>query len=252
MSVHARPGQGSVKHIMAKQEYVTDSLETCEFTYEWTIKNFSQYKRGIIESSNFSSNFSDFNDVWILKIDPFKGFEERIEGFPIYCVSIQLKLQSFSSTSPLFTKCKISIHPDIVKDEEYEFDKFPKESEWINCISRPDLSKYSGKYLLNDELKISCTMTITKERKNNSPVMSTFIATPQLGADLKKLLLNEQSADVIIKVGQQSFRVIKGILAARSPVFAAMFNHEQFKENKNGEVVIEDIEEDACPTPWPT
>ncbi|XP_044010141.1 speckle-type POZ protein-like B [Aphidius gifuensis] len=244
MSVHARPAtQSSIKHIMAKQEYVTDNMETCEFTYEWTIKNFIQYISGTIESSNFSSHFSDFNDVWILKIDPNKDL--GTSGYQMKYMSVQLKLQSFNSTSRLFTKCKILIDPDIVKDEEYEFDKFPKESSWINCISRTDLSKYSGKYLQNDELKISCTMTISRERKNNSPVMSTFIPKPELNIDLKKLLITEQSADVTVNVGQKSFRVIKGILAARSPVFDAMFDHKQFKENKESEVIIEDIEEDV-------
>ncbi|XP_044019429.1 speckle-type POZ protein-like A [Aphidius gifuensis] len=84
-----------------------------------------------------------------------------------------------------------------------------------------------------------------KPTNNNSDVISTFDATQQLSADLKKLLSNEQLSDVTIQVGQKSFPAIKGILAVRSPVFSALFNHEQLKENKKNEVVIEDIDEDV-------
>ncbi|XP_044006010.1 speckle-type POZ protein B-like [Aphidius gifuensis] len=167
MSVLAGPTEDSAKHILPEQEYVTD-METCEFTYKWTIKKFN-----------------------------------------------------------------------------YDYDHFPRENEWMSYIARTTLLQSSDKYLQNDELKVSCTMTISKEQKKNPGVISIFNLTPQLSEDLKKLLSNEQSADVTIKVGEKSFRVIKGILAARSPVFAAMFDHEQYKENKNSEVVIEDIEEDV-------
>ncbi|XP_044019427.1 protein roadkill-like [Aphidius gifuensis] len=53
-------------------------------------------------------------------------------------------------------------------------------------------------------------------------------ATQKLSADLKELLLNEQLSDVTIQVGKKSFPVIRGILAVRSPVFAAMFKFLHF------------------------
>ncbi|XP_044010296.1 speckle-type POZ protein-like B [Aphidius gifuensis] len=84
-----------------------------------------------------------------------------------------------------------------------------------------------------------------KKLENNSNVISSFDAQQQLNVDMKKLLLSEKSADVTIHVGQKSFRAIKAILAVRSPVFAAMFDHEQFKENQKNEVVIDDIDEDV-------
>ncbi|XP_044010137.1 speckle-type POZ protein B-like [Aphidius gifuensis] len=257
MSVLPEHTEDSVKHMMSTQEYVTD-VESCEFTYKWTIKKFSQYTSGTIESSKFSSRFSDFNDVWTLTINPNKvGQRDRrdYDGYyeyydsngdilkPEKYVSVQLKLKLFNATLPLFATCKISIHPDFSKNIECGFDVFSTESEWMDYITRADLLKSSDIYLQDGDLKISCTMTISREQKKNSDVISTFKSTPQLSADLKKLLLNEQSADVTIKVGKKSFRVIKGILAVRSPIFAAMFNHEQFKENKKSEVVIEDIQE---------
>ncbi|XP_044010257.1 speckle-type POZ protein-like A [Aphidius gifuensis] len=88
---------------------------------------------------------------------------------------------------------------------------------------------------------------MSKKLTDNSAAVSTLNATlnatPQLSLDWKKLLLSEKSADVTIHVGQKTFRVIKGILGARSPVFSAMFDHEQLKENEKNEVIIEDIDE---------
>ncbi|XP_044010263.1 chaoptin-like [Aphidius gifuensis] len=92
--------------------------------------------------------------------------------------------------------------------------------------------------------KIRCRITMSKKQTNKTMVIPRNSATQQLSVDWKKLLLSEKSADVTIRVGQKSFRAIKGILGARSPVFAAMFNHEEFKENEKDEVVIEDIDED--------
>ncbi|XP_044010139.1 speckle-type POZ protein-like B [Aphidius gifuensis] len=138
--------QDCIKILMSKQDHVT-GMETCEFTYEWTMNDI-KYDPIRIQSPKFSSHYSDFNDEWILEMDPT--------------------------------------------------------------------------YRLINEMRLQ-----------------------QLSADLEKLLLNEKLADVTIKVGQKSFRAIKGILGARSPVFSAMFNHEQLKENKNNEVAIEDIEEDV-------
>ncbi|XP_044010256.1 speckle-type POZ protein-like B [Aphidius gifuensis] len=77
---------------------------------------------------------------------------------------------------------------------------------------------------------------MSKKLTKNSVVISTsnatLNATQQLSEDWKNLLLSEQSADVTIRVGQKPFRAIKGILGARSPVFAAMFDHEKLKESE--------------------
>ncbi|XP_044019424.1 speckle-type POZ protein-like B [Aphidius gifuensis] len=109
-----------------------------------------------------------------------------------------------------------------------------------------DLLKPINGHLQNDELKIYCTITMSKKLTKKTNVISTLDhARQQLSVNWKKLLLSGQSADVTILMGQKSFPAIKGILAVRSPVFAAMFNHEQLKENQKNEVVIEDIDEDV-------
>ncbi|XP_044005617.1 speckle-type POZ protein B-like [Aphidius gifuensis] len=235
MSVLAGPNQDSIKLIMSNR------METCEFTYEWTIENFRQRtEKVIIISPSISSHYSNFNDKWILKIYP-SYTDWEISSY----VFVDLQLQSFNNTSQLQTKCKISINNRNEITKEYNFSKFPQQITWNNYILCSDLLNQMNGYLQNDELKICCTIIMSKKLTNKSDVISTFNRTQQLSIDLKKLLLNKKSADVTIQVGQKSFRAIKGILAVRSPVFAAMFDHEQFKENEKDEVVIEDVEEDV-------
>ncbi|XP_044010297.1 speckle-type POZ protein-like B [Aphidius gifuensis] len=234
MSVLAGPTtQGFIKLKMSKQDYVT-GMETCEFTYEWTIEKFSQRSTKNIKSPNFSSDCSDFNDEWFLEINP-----ERADH---HYLSVVLELRSFNNTSPLQTKCNLSVNNENEGTKAYNFGNFPGTIRWDTSRSNFSNTCYYSQSQ-NVALTICCTITMTKKQINNcNGILSN---TSQLTADLKKLLLNEQSTDVTIKVGQKSFRAIKGILGARSPVFAAMFNHKQFKENKNNEVVIEDIDENV-------
>ena len=59
--------------------------------------------------------------------------------------------------------------------------------------------------------------------------------------DLGVLLANKALADVVFHVGGKVFHAHKNILSARSPVFAAMFEHNM-KEKKDNRVDITDIE----------
>ena len=53
------------------------------------------------------------------------------------------------------------------------------------------------------------------------------------------------TADVTIVCNGKRFRAHKTILAARSNFFATLFSHTDFTENKTGEVVIPDCDEDT-------
>ena len=74
-------------------------------------------------------------------------------------------------------------------------------------------------------------------------VMGSFkVPEENLFTDLGKLLDDGSFSDFALIVGDQRFPVHKAILAARSPVFAAMFGHNEMDENKNGVVQIKDLE----------
>lgn len=66
----------------------------------------------------------------------------------------------------------------------------------------------------------------------------------RLGDHLSGLLHSGESADIILKCKGEQFNAHKIILAARSPVFAAIFKHD-LKEKKNCAVDIVDKEKDV-------
>ena len=62
--------------------------------------------------------------------------------------------------------------------------------------------------------------------------------------DLEVILKNGKHSDVEIVVSGHQFKAHKAILAARSPVFAAMFDN-QMKESQQNRVEINDIDEEV-------
>lgn len=63
----------------------------------------------------------------------------------------------------------------------------------------------------------------------------------KMAENFSDLLQNEQFTDVAIKVGSETLRAHKAILAARSTVFGAMFQHDM-QESRCNEITIKDME----------
>jgi len=66
----------------------------------------------------------------------------------------------------------------------------------------------------------------------------------RLSDDLGRLFENQKFSDVILSVNGREFYAHKAILAARSPVFAAMFEHEM-EEKKQNRVEITDMDHEV-------
>lgn len=65
-----------------------------------------------------------------------------------------------------------------------------------------------------------------------------------MSEDLGNLFDNERFSDVSLAVNGREFQAHKAILAARSPVFAAMFEHEM-EERKQNRVAITDVDDEV-------
>lgn len=85
---------------------------------------------------------------------------------------------------------------------------------------------------LKNDIKILCEIsTFLNRKKHQQNAMKDF----------ESLFKSEKLSDVTVKVKDKSFRLHKCILAARSPIFSAMFT-DDFKEKAESTVIIEDIE----------
>ncbi|XP_055944340.1 TD and POZ domain-containing protein 5-like [Argiope bruennichi] len=78
--------------------------------------------------------------------------------------------------------------------------------------------------------------------KKSIPVLENL--NRDLADDLSNLLQNRLHTDVTLNVAGEEFHAHRAILAARSPVFAKMFEHETLEKNNN-RIVIEDLSSDA-------
>ena len=69
--------------------------------------------------------------------------------------------------------------------------------------------------------------------------------TSDLKRDMAALRMNTGTADIKLICNGKQFLAHKTILSARSDVFAALFSHKGTKEDKSGEVHIEDCDHEA-------
>ncbi|KAI4307586.1 hypothetical protein L6164_030758 [Bauhinia variegata] len=98
----------------------------------------------------------------------------------------------------------------------------------------------ASEYLKNDCLVMHCTVGVVKTRFEGSK-QSVIVPWSDMGQDLKELLESEVGCDIVFKVGNESFKAHKLILAARSPVFRAQF-FGLVGDPSLDELVVEDIE----------
>ncbi|EPS63639.1 hypothetical protein M569_11144, partial [Genlisea aurea] len=96
---------------------------------------------------------------------------------------------------------------------------------WDDFLEISELE--SSKYLKDDSIRIRCSIsillpaTVKEFRLRENPIIA-FPPT-NINNDLKRLLESGNGCDVVFEVDDQKFNAHKSILAARSPVFNALF-----------------------------
>ena len=88
---------------------------------------------------------------------------------------------------------------------------------------------------------IGDSVNVSGSSSQNAVKVQESNLAPQLGNLIDTGLLSDVSLTLADKT---DFKAHKAILAARSPVFRAMFEHEM-EERKNGRVQISDVESDV-------
>ncbi|CAL5007573.1 unnamed protein product [Urochloa decumbens] len=120
------------------------------------------------------------------------------------------------------------------------------------CYSRPfliarnKLELNSAGYIVDNCLRIECTVTVIKDSQVSQTTGDLEIEVPpsDLLEHFGKLLLEEEGADVTFRVGGDTLSAHKTVLAARSPVFKAEL-YGQMMERTAPCVTVEDMQADV-------
>ncbi|XP_065203292.1 speckle-type POZ protein B-like isoform X4 [Planococcus citri] len=229
--------------------FKSEKLE-CEYT--WIIQNFNLQAPRIVRTKLISSEFSAPNDSckW------FMSLEMEITSYSSYncptsdCwLSIVICRSETTNSEPRSGNVDISL-----MDLNNEKSKTLQREFFVNnqtnnvSIARyvkfRDLLAEDGKLLPKGELRIYCKLSYVRDIgtvTNHFPL--EFIESNPM-RDFEKLFNDDDCSDVVIDVNGKSFPAHKVILAARSPVFKAMFKNN-LMENQQNRVEIKDADENV-------
>ncbi|CAH0729381.1 unnamed protein product, partial [Brenthis ino] len=224
-------------------------VKVVKFSYMWTINNFSFCREEmgeVLKSSTFSAGASD-KLKWCLRVNP-KGLDEESKDY----LSLYLLLVSCNK-SEVRAKFKFSIlnakREETKAMESQRAYRFVQGKDWgfKKFIRRDFLLDEANGLLPEDKLTIFCEVSVVADSINisgQSNVVQFKVPECRLSDDLGALFDNERFSDVTLAVGGREFQAHKAILAARSPVFAAMFEHEM-EERKRNRVDITDVDHEV-------
>lgn len=125
-----------------------------------------------------------------------------------------------------------------VQNKDWGFKKF---------IRRDFLLDEANGLLPDDKLTLYCEVSVVADSVNISGQNNAVqfkIPDCRLSDDLGALFDQSKFSDVTLSVNGSEFNAHKAILAARSAVFAAMFEHEM-EEKKHNRVEIRDMDKDV-------
>nr|XP_042126360.1 speckle-type POZ protein-like [Peromyscus maniculatus bairdii] len=214
------------------------------FSYMWTISNFHsivEERLGSLRSPTFSI---EANDKWCLTVHP-NGLDEVSADY----LSVNLILLSYLK-SHVWTKFQFwIINDEGDKTETMRSLKAFKFMPGHGCgfkkyILRDFLLSHAPRLLPHDQLTLLCIVSKVQDSVsisdwNRKPGIQVPSCT--LADELGELWENSQFTNCCLVVAGQEFRAHKAILAARSPVFRAMFQQDMEESRKN-RIEIPDLE----------
>lgn len=221
-------------------------VKVVKFSYQWTICNFSFCREEmgeVLKSSTFSAGQND-KLKWCLRVNP-KGLDEESKEY----LSLYLLLMSCNKNE-VRAKFKFSIlnakREETKAMESQRAYKFVQGKDWgfKKFIRRDFLMDEANGLLPDDKLTLYCEVSVVADSVNifgQSSSVQFKVPECRLADDLGQLFENSQFSDFILSCGGREFNCHKAILAARSQVFQAMFEHDM-EETKNNRVEVKDVE----------
>ncbi|XP_065205294.1 protein roadkill-like isoform X5 [Planococcus citri] len=231
-------------------------LRVDKVNYTWTINHIDFYlkKRDRLNSSTFSSATNDAFK-WFLQLrfnegenDGDTNYETDEKRIPI---SVYLFLNRYSKRKRVFAKYSFTAFGDQrrkIKSKPFCIDEF-NTARTNDCWGYANFMKNDYEFQSNvTEGKLTIVCDIEFSEMNN--VSKSFhqcnpqVSGCNLSEDLESSMKNPEFADVTLSVNGKNYPAHKFILAARSPVFAAMFRHEMM-ESQQSIVTIDDVKEEV-------
>ncbi|XP_041493786.1 speckle-type POZ protein-like [Microtus oregoni] len=225
--------------VLAAESRGYTQIRVKKFSYRWTISNFSFCLEGSLGNDIVSPTFSPGDNdqqKWLMKLNP-NGMDEESRGY----LSVFLGLLN-SPKSPVWAKIQFGFIN--AKGEKFRIMSSqrvvrfnPNQSWGIAKFIRQDFLFSTPCLLLpDDKLTLCCEVSVVQDGISISEqIMQPGIDVPRctLVDDLGELWENSRFTDCCLVVADQEFRAHKAILAARSPVFRAMFEHDMLESRKN-------------------
>ncbi|KAG8432284.1 hypothetical protein GDO86_016795 [Hymenochirus boettgeri] len=224
-------------------------VKVVKFSYMWTINNFSFCREEtgeVLKSSAFSSGPND-KMKWCLRVNP-KGLDDESKDY----LSLYLLLVSCPKNE-IRAKFKFSLLNAKLEEtkamESQRAYRFVQGKDWgfKKYIRRDFLLDEANGLLPDDKLTLYCEVSVVQDSVNISGQSnSNNLKVPEcrLADDMGYLWENRAFTDCSLFVEGREFRAHKSILAARSPVFSAMFEHPMQESRKN-RVYIHDVDPDV-------
>ena len=220
--------------------------ELVEVEFNWSIENFSLKPESSIKSTEFPDE-ANLKNKWYLQIWP-RGFHKALTGLIGLCLAS-------SSKTPITASYKLTLMNSRQKillehgPQDVEFSSslgFDHLVGGEKLISRQDLFKPENNFFPDDLLCFKCELRYdvkeTTISVSSSPLEQAIpSSTGHLNAHFQQLLDSKSLSDITIDVQGQQFKAHKVVLAARSPVFHAMFTTD-LMEKKTNIIEIRDIE----------
>ncbi|OAD59297.1 Protein roadkill [Eufriesea mexicana] len=240
---------GTHSDVVSHLKVLCAQVKVVKFSYMWTINNFSFCREEmgeVLKSSTFSAGAND-KLKWCLRVNP-KGLDEESKDY----LSLYLLLVSCNK-SEVRAKFKFSIlnakREETKAMESQRAYRFVQGKDWgfKKFIRRDFLLDEANGLLPDDKLTIFCEVSVVADSVNISGQSNTIqfkVPECRLPDDLGLLFENQKFSDVTLTVCGREFQAHKAILAARSPVFSAMFEHEM-EERKQNRVDITDVDHEV-------
>jgi len=210
-----------------------------------------QFETSMFIQDSFSVNVAGVRTNWELRVYP-NGYDDENSGYLGIFVKhkegnshrylIKSVIQLLDSTGA--KKVPVDLPGKVLSSKQMHGTKKYIERETL--MQNAELyTDDSITFLLEAEICQPGTKTSvvensdSTESKEGTDSAKNAIAA-RLGTDMLDMLSSGQLSDLVVKCEDHEFTCHKNILAARSPVFAAMFQHDMAEQRKN-EVTITDL-----------